>query len=131
MCLCQLARIPPEGLCVIGDKTDPTDSVFVGRAPEEQETTEDKPLALPEDNEPLAPPGSATPFPQPFPVVVLRFTSLDARTVAMREFPPSEYPHPDLQTPDLMPPNSPVQIELEVMNPGPEAVNYEVSFRAL
>ncbi len=73
---------------------------------------------------------NAAPFPQPFPVVVLRFTSLEARTVAMREFSPSEYLHPDLLTLGLMPPNSPVQIELELMNPGPEAVNYEVSFRA-
>ncbi|MYA66105.1 MAG: DUF3426 domain-containing protein, partial [Gammaproteobacteria bacterium] len=73
---------------------------------------------------------NAAPFPQAFPVVVLRFTSLDARTVAMREFPPSEYLHPDLLALELMPPNSPVQIELELMNPGPEAVNYEVSFRA-
>lgn len=73
---------------------------------------------------------NAAPFPQPFPVVVLRFASLDARTVAMREFPPSEYLHPDLLALEFMPPNSPVQIELELMNPGPEAVNYEVSFRA-
>lgn len=73
---------------------------------------------------------NAAPFPQPFPVVVLRFTSLDARTVAMREFPPSEYLHPDLLALEFMPPNSPVQVELELMNPGPEAVNYEVSFRA-
>ena len=73
---------------------------------------------------------NAAPFPQPFPVVVLRFTSLDARTVALREFSPSEYLHPDLLALGLMPPNSPVQIELELMNPGPEAVNYEVSFRA-
>lgn len=237
-----------DNLLEPGEETDPADSVFVGRAPEEQETreTEDEPPALPEDNEPLAlpeiesrfealpedgraalkqfrstvqlrrrnyfdwaaffgystlalslltllaaqylwrylpvysqvdwlrpgyaqlcvragcelpvysRPGSirndntvlgthpdypdayllaarfhnAAPFPQPFPVVVLRFTSLDARTVAMREFPPAEYLHPDLRALDLMPPNSPVQIELEVMNPGPEAVNYEVSFRA-
>lgn len=73
---------------------------------------------------------NAAPFPQPFPVVVLRFTSLDARTVAMREFAPAEYLHPDLRALDLMPPNSPVQIELELINPGPRAVNYEVSFRA-
>ena len=73
---------------------------------------------------------NAAPFAQPFPVVVLRFTSLDARTVAMREFAPAEYLHPDLLALDLMPPNSPVQIELELINPGPRAVNYEVSFRA-
>lgn len=237
-----------DNLLEPGEETDPPDSVFVGRAPEEQETTEteDEPLALPEDDEPLALPEiesrfealpedgraalkqfrstvqlrrrnyfdwaaffgystlalslltllaaqylwrhmsvysqvdwlrpgyaqlcaragcelpvysrpdsirndntvlgahpnypdayllaarfhNAAPFPQPFPVVVLRFTSLDARTVAMREFPPSEYLHPDLRALDLIPPNSPVQIELELMNPGPRAVNYEVSFRA-
>ena len=72
---------------------------------------------------------NAAPFPQPFPVVVLRFTSLDARTVAVREFAPDEYLPPGLLALDLMPPNSPVQFELELMNPGPEAVNYEVSFR--
>ncbi len=73
---------------------------------------------------------NAAPFPQPFPVVVLRFTSLDARTVAVREFAPGEYLPPGLLALDLMPPDSPVQFELELMNPGPEAVNYEVSFRA-
>ena len=73
---------------------------------------------------------NAAPFPQPFPVVVLRFTSLDARTVAVREFAPGEYLPPGLLALDLMPPNSPVQFELELMNPGPEAVNYDVSFRA-
>lgn len=72
---------------------------------------------------------NAAPFPQPFPVVVLRFTSLDARTVAVREFSPGEYLPPGLLALDLMPPDSPVQFELELMNPGPEAVNYEVSFR--
>lgn len=241
-------RVFPAGdnLVEAGEETDPADSVFLCRAPEQQETTEDKPPALPEDDEPLALPEiesrfealpedgraalkqfrstvqlrkrnyfdwaaffgystlalsllallaaqylwrympvysqvdwlrpgyaqlcaragcelpvysrassirsdntvlgthpdypdawllaarfhNAAPFPQPFPVVVLRFTSLDARTVAMREFSPAEYLHPDLLALDLMPPNSPVQIELEVMNPGPLAVNYEVSFRA-
>ena len=73
---------------------------------------------------------NAAPFPQPFPVVVLRFGAFDARTVALREFAPSEYLHPDLLALDLMPPDSPVQIELELINPGPGAVNYEVSFRA-
>ena len=73
---------------------------------------------------------NAAPFPQPFPILVLRFSSLDARTVALREFAPTEYMHPDLLGLGLMPPNSPVQVELEVVNPGPRAVNYEVSFRA-
>ncbi len=73
---------------------------------------------------------NAAPFPQPFPVLVLRFSSLDARTVAMREFAPAEYLHPDLLALELMPPNSPVQVELEVINPGPRAVSYEISFKA-
>lgn len=73
---------------------------------------------------------NAAQFPQPFPVLVLRFSSLDARTVAIREFAPAEYLHADLLALGLMPPNSPVQVELEVINPGPRAVNYEVSFRA-
>ncbi len=73
---------------------------------------------------------NAAPFPQPFPMVVLRFTSFDARTVAMREFAPAEYLRPELLALGLMPPNAPVQIELEVMNPGIEAVGYQVSFRA-
>ena len=241
-------RVFPAGdnLVEAGGNTDPADSVFIGRAPEEKEKTDGEPPALPEDDEPLALPEfesrfealsedgraaleqfrsttqlrktnnfdwaaffgystlalsllallaaqylwrylpvysqvdwlrpgyaqlcaragcelpvysrassirsdntvlgahpeypgayllaarfhNAAPFPQPFPVVVLHFTSLDARTVAMREFPPSEYLHPDLLALGLMPPNSPVQIELELMNPGPRAVNYEVSFRA-
>ena len=234
---CLHVFLATDNLVEPGGETDPADSVFIGRAPEEQEATDDEPLALPEvesrfealpedrrasleqfrstvqlrkrnyvnwaaffgystlalallallaaqylwrympvysqvdwlrpgyaqlcalagcelpvysrlsgirnDNTALSthpdyPDAyllaarfhNAAPFPQAFPVVVLRFTSLDARTVAMREFPPSEYLHPDLLALELMPPNSPVQIELELMNPGPEAVNYEVSFRA-
>ena len=73
---------------------------------------------------------NAAPFPQPFPILVLRFSSLDARTVALREFAPAEYLEPEILALAVMPPASPVQVELEVINPGPRAVNYEVSFRA-
>ena len=73
---------------------------------------------------------NAAPFSQPFPILVLRFSSLDARTVALREFAPAEYLDPEILALEVMPPASPVQVELEVVNPGPRAVNYEVSFRA-
>ncbi len=73
---------------------------------------------------------NAAPFPQRFPVLALRFTSLDGRSVAMREFAPAEYLDPGLLSLELMPPDSTVQAELELLDPGPEAVGYQVSFRS-
>jgi predicted Zn finger-like uncharacterized protein len=69
-------------------------------------------------------------FPQVFPVMILSFNSSANEVIALREFSPQEYLSPGLQRVTYMPPNSPVQVQLEIMDPGPFAVNYTLAFRA-
>jgi hypothetical protein len=69
-------------------------------------------------------------FPQPFPLIELRFTDLNNTVVASRELPPDEYLPPALRGMPLMPAGAPVQITLELIDPGPEAVNYQLGFKA-
>ena len=45
---CLHVFLATDNLVEPGGETDPADSVFIGRAPEEQEATDDEPLALPE-----------------------------------------------------------------------------------
>lgn len=67
-------------------------------------------------------------FSQPFPALELRFTDADNTLVAQRRFLPAEYLPEDLAGMQMMPPDAPVQILLEILDPGVRAVNYEVSF---
>ncbi|MDO8271378.1 MAG: zinc-ribbon and DUF3426 domain-containing protein [Gammaproteobacteria bacterium] len=67
-------------------------------------------------------------FAQPFPALELRFTDADNALVAQRRFLPSEYLPAELADMQMMPPDAPVQIQLEILDPGVRAVNYEVSF---
>ena len=67
-------------------------------------------------------------FAQPFPALELRFTDADNTLIAQRRFLPSEYLTEDLADMQMMPPDAPVQIVLEILDPGVRAVNYEVSF---
>lgn len=66
------------------------------------------------------------PWPQPFPDLELRFASMDGAPVAARRFAPAEYLGGELSGRRTMPPDSPVQIALELVDPGPDAVNYEL-----
>lgn len=67
-------------------------------------------------------------FAQPFPALELRFTDATNALVAQRLFLPSEYLPAELADMQMMPPDAPVQIQLEILDPGVRAVNYEVSF---
>jgi hypothetical protein len=69
------------------------------------------------------------PFPQPFPLIELRFSSLTGSLVAGRRFKPSEYLSGELAGADTMQPNTPIHIALEIDDPGPDAVNYVMVFR--
>jgi predicted Zn finger-like uncharacterized protein len=69
-------------------------------------------------------------FPQPFPLLQLGFTDLNNQLVALREFTSDEYLDPALRDILFMPVQSPVQITLEILDPGPDAINYTVSFRS-
>jgi hypothetical protein len=68
-------------------------------------------------------------FPQPFPVVELRFSALNGTLVAGHRFQPREYLDGDARNLQLMPPATPVQLELTIPDPGAHAVNYEMNLR--
>lgn len=67
-------------------------------------------------------------FAQPFPALILRFTDVNNSVVAERMFTPEEYLPADLANISMMPAGAPVQITLDVLDPGSSAINYEVSF---
>jgi len=66
------------------------------------------------------------PFAQPFPDLQLRFTDLKNSPVASRRFKPSDYLKGELAGRRLMPSGNPVHIALDIVDPGAEAVNYEL-----
>lgn len=65
---------------------------------------------------------------QPFPAIEIGFSDTNGRLLANRLFKPSEYLPKELQTSE-MPPQSSLQITLEMVDPGSEAVNYTLTFR--
>jgi len=68
------------------------------------------------------------PFSQPFPLLELRFADLNGQLIASRRFKPSEYLGGELKGQDEMPPQTPIHIALDILDPGPRAVNYSLSF---
>jgi hypothetical protein len=68
------------------------------------------------------------PYTQPFPVMQLTFTSLDEQWFAQRRFQPAEYLGANRGTAERLPPDIPVQVVLELLDPGPEAVSYNFHF---
>lgn len=69
-------------------------------------------------------------FSQPFPLLELRFADLNGGLIASRRFKPSEYLGGDLAGQAEMPPQTPIHIALDILDPGPKAVNYSLSFRS-
>lgn len=70
------------------------------------------------------------PFAQPFPLLELRFADLDGKLIASRRFKPSEYLSGDLAGQSDMPPQTPIHIALDILDPGSKAVNYSLSFQS-
>lgn len=68
-------------------------------------------------------------FEQAFPLVELNFSDLNRRLVANRLFKPEEYLEQDLQQFSHLPPNSSIQIRLEIADPGAAAINYSLALR--
>jgi len=68
------------------------------------------------------------PFPQPFPLLTLTFSDINGKRLAQRRFTPDEYLGADTDPGTGMPPDIPVPVELELVDPGKAAVNFE--FRA-
>ena len=70
------------------------------------------------------------PFSQPFPLLELRFADLNGHLIASRRFKPGEYLNGDLEGMAEMPPQTPIHIALDILDPGPKAVNYSLSFHS-
>ncbi len=68
------------------------------------------------------------PFSQPYPAVELTFQDINGNTLAQRRFEPEEYIVNDKIDPMHMPSQVPVRLHLEIIDPGPRAVNYELKF---
>jgi hypothetical protein len=68
-------------------------------------------------------------FEQPFPDLELRFTAVGGLLVAGRRFTPAEYLSGSDVDAGAMPRDTPVQVSLEIEDPGPDAVNYTLKFR--
>ena len=67
-------------------------------------------------------------FVQPFPLLTMTFSDINGTKIAQRRFTPREYLHNDTDLAAGMTPDMPVRVELELVDPGKAAVNYE--FRA-
>jgi len=69
-------------------------------------------------------------FSQPFPLLELRFADLNGHLIASRRFKPGEYLKGDLEGMAEMPPQTPIHIALDILDPGAKAVNYSLSFHS-
>lgn len=64
-------------------------------------------------------------FEQPFPDFTLAFSNLQGEPLAYRRFTPQEYLGGEMAGVTQMPIGQPVHISLEIVDPGPDAVNYK------
>ena len=70
------------------------------------------------------------PFSQPFPLLEMRFADINGQLLASRRFKPSEYLAGELAGKAEMPPQTPIHIALDILDPGTRAVNYSLSFHS-
>ncbi|MGK0498661.1 MAG: putative Zn finger-like uncharacterized protein [Oceanicoccus sp.] len=68
------------------------------------------------------------PFKQPFPEMELQFTNLAGKVVAGRRFSPEQYLSGELSGNQIMPIKQPIHISLDIIDPGTEAINYQIRF---
>ncbi|WXL25168.1 DUF3426 domain-containing protein [Ectopseudomonas mendocina] len=69
-------------------------------------------------------------FSQPFPLLEMRFADVNGKLLASRRFKPSEYLAGELAGNSEMPPQTPIHISLDILDPGARAVNYSLSFHS-
>jgi predicted Zn finger-like uncharacterized protein len=67
-------------------------------------------------------------FTQPYPVFEISFSDTTGKAVAMRRFLPAEYHDAGNDTAVGMAPDVPVQIVLEILDPGDQAVSFQFGF---
>jgi len=70
------------------------------------------------------------PFAQPFPLLELRFADINGQLLASRRFKPGEYLGGELAGQSEMPPQTPIHVSLDILDPGIKAVNYSLSFHS-
>ena len=63
-------------------------------------------------------------FPQPFPVLRLRFSNAADEIVASRNLRPAEYLRGEARMLRRMPPDTPVRISVDIVDPGKDAISY-------
>lgn len=63
-------------------------------------------------------------FPQPFPALRLRFSDSTDTIVASRLLRPADYLRGEARVLRRMPPDTPIRISLEIVDPGKEAISY-------
>ena len=69
-------------------------------------------------------------FEQPFPVIELQFMDINQQVVRSYRLEPGEYLDGELLGSDaLMAVRTPVHIDIDILDPGPKAVNYQLQFR--
>lgn len=69
-------------------------------------------------------------FEQPFPAIALTFSNLNGDVVAQSVFTPDEYLAGEGRELEAMPTDTPVRIVINIRDPGRDAVNYNIAFRA-
>ena len=67
-------------------------------------------------------------FSQPFPLLEMAFSDLDGTPLASRLFKPQEYLGGEVAGQTHMPPQTPIHIALEILEPSGGAVNYSLDF---
>ena len=67
-------------------------------------------------------------FPQAYPVIQLRFLNIKGEVIAARQFGPNHYLHTVWKPENLMTPNVPVSIKLELEDTGEEVMSYDFDF---
>jgi predicted Zn finger-like uncharacterized protein len=65
-------------------------------------------------------------FPQPMPVLLLRFSNNANEVVASRQLKPMDYLRGEARLLRRMPPDTPIRISLDIVDPGATAVNYSL-----
>lgn len=68
------------------------------------------------------------PFPQPYPVLQLSLSNVTGQVVAMRRFQPVEYLGKTINLKEGMVPQKPVDVVLELVDPGQNAISFEFEF---
>ena len=69
-------------------------------------------------------------YPQPFPLLSLTFSDINGNVIYNNIMAPHEYLGGELTGETIMQRNLPIQLSLEIPNPGQKAVNYTLNFHA-